>query len=242
MDNELPLAPMAPLSVDRPQPTPIDILQAAIAGGVTEQNVAVVERLSALAERFEQRNAEKEFSAAFSAMQSEMPVITASTPIKNRGKYEKFEDLMHKLAPLLARHGFSVSFSQSFEVNRIVETCKLRHKGGHSESNSFSVRTRPADNDTQSDCMAATTAKRNALCNALNIVIRQDVLNEEDDPRMQSDKLITKEQAEELERRVVEKNRDRKQFLMYAGAPSFDKIPAAMYDDLDQMLTRAKSL
>lgn len=233
------------LTTTRPMPlehgtqvTPLQILQAAVQGGVTEANVAVVERMAALAERFEARQAEKEFNRAFSELQKDLPVIVASTPIKNRGKYEKFEDLMRVIGPLMAKHGFSVSFSNDFQNDRVIETCTLRHSSGHSQQNSFGVRGRPADNNTQADCMAATTAKRNALCNALNIVIRQDCLTEEQDPRMESDKVVTKQQADELERRVALTNSDKAKFLEYAGAKTFSEIPAVMYDELDRLLAK----
>ena len=226
------------MEVARTQPTPMDLLQAAMAGGITPENIAVVERMAALAERFEERNAEKEFNRAFAALQADMPVIVASTPIQNRGKYEKYEDLMRVVGPLAAKHGFSLSFSNDFKDGRIVETCTLRHAGGHSASNSFAVRGRKADNDTQSDCMAATTAKRNALCNALNIVIRQDCLTEENDPRMESDRCITEEQAEELERRCALANVNREAFMAFAGAKTYREIRADRYDDIDQMLAK----
>lgn len=226
------------LSITRPQPTPMDLLQAALAGGITEQNIAVVERMAALAERFEDRNAEKEFSRAFVALQADLPVIVAKTIIPNRGKYEKFEDVMEAVGPLLTRHAFTVSFSNDFKEGRIIETCHLSH-GGVTKSNSFAVRVSgKADTETQADCKAATTAKRNALLNALNIVIRQDCLNEEDDPRLEGVQ-ISEDTAFELERRVKETNSDRVAFLKFAGATGgFDTIPASAYERCDAMLRR----
>ena len=79
----------------------------------------------------------------------------------------------------MVRNGFSVDFTMDYKDGRIIETCHLRHTGGHSKSNSFGVRVGKADTDTQADCKAATTAKRNALLNCLNIVIRQDALQDE---------------------------------------------------------------
>lgn len=187
-------------------------------------------------------DAEGKFNRAFVAMQSEMPVIVATSVIPNRGKYERYEDILHKVGPIMARHGFSVSFSQDVVENRIAVTCKLMHAGGHSQSNAFAVRAGgKADSDTQADCKASTTAKRNAFCQALNIIIAQDAYaDEEQDASLLGDPnaFITEEQADELERRVNETNSDFNAFLKFAGAKFFREILASRYDSLDQMLRR----
>lgn len=223
------------------EPSVPAMMQAVIQQGITENSVAVLERMIALKERMDDKQAERDFNAAFVALQADLPVIVASTVIQNRGKYERFEDVMRVVGPLLVKHGFSVSFSMDFKENRILETCHLRHAGGHSQSNSFAVRAGgKADSDTQADCKAATTAKRNALLNCLNIVIRQDALqDEEGDARMEGE-AVTFEQAETLRELVAEVRADEKAFLNYAGAASYDQIPASRYDRLFAALKKKR--
>lgn len=223
--------------VVRPQPTVADMLQAIVERGVSAENVAAVEHLVTLYERMQDREAERAFNKAFVSLQAEIPPITAKSVIPNRGKYEKFEDVMAVVGPLLVKHGFTVSFTNDFKDNRIIETCKLAHCGGYSQTNSFAVRVGRADTETQADCKAATTAKRNALLNALNIVIRQDCLTEESDPRMEGS-TITAEQADELERRVAETNSDAKAFLKLAGATTYREIMSGKYAMLDGLLAK----
>lgn len=242
-NTELALAPVqsGALAPAQPLPSPAEMLHAVISKGVTSENVAAVEQIVKLYEHMEERNAQKDFTKAFVALQAEIPPIVAKTVIPNRGKYERFEDVMTVIAPLLQKHGFTVSFSMDFKENRILETCILKHIGGHSQSNSFAVRTGGrADSDTQADCKAATTAKRNALLNALNIVIRQDVLNTEDDAAIEGDPnaKVTADQAFELERRVKETNSDVAAFLKVAQAKTFADIPERNYEELDTLLTR----
>ena len=215
-----------PLTIER-------AFQAVISNELSAEKLAVMKELLAM-------SAEQQFNVAFVKMQKDIPPIVAKTVIPNRGKYEKFEDVMTVVGPILEAHGFSVSFSMDFRENRILETCNLSHIGGHSRSNSFAVRTRKADSDTQADCMAATTAKRNALMNALNIVIRQDILNNEDDAGIEGDvdTKVTDEQAFELERRVKETNSNVPAFLQFAKAKSFADIMASRYDELDAMLAK----
>jgi hypothetical protein len=226
-----------PLAV-RPQPTVADMLSAVIQGGVTNENIAALERMTDLYERMESKKAEQKFNAAFAALQSELPDIVASSIIPNRGKYERFEDIMYAVKPLLVKHGFAVSFEQLADDKRIRVTCHLRHADGHSTSTPFAVRLGgKADSDTQADCKASTTAKRNALTQALNIVVRQDAFDSEDDAKLEGG-FITLEQADELERRVALLNVDRVAFLKFAGAATFKEIPSSKYDLLDQQLAK----
>lgn len=212
-----------------------EMMRGIIDRGITEDNAVALEKMVGLYERMESKKSEQAFTAAFVALQSELPTIVAKTVIQNRGKYEKFEDVMAVVGPLLHKHGFTVSFSMDFKENRIIETCMLKHTGGHSQSNSFAVRCGKADTDTQADCKAATTAKRNALLNALNIVIRQDVLTDEHDPRIEGG-CITEDQADELQQRVMETNSDKSRFLKLAGSDTFAGIAAGKYDILDMFL------
>lgn len=211
--------------------------RAVVDGTIKAEHVAVMKELLAM-------DAERKFNSAFVSLQADLPTIVATTVITNRGKYERFEDIMRVVGPLLTKHGFTVSFSQDFKENRIVETCTLSHAAGHSRPNSFAVRAGKADSDTQADCKASTTAKRNALCNALNIVIRQDVLlNEDADASIEGNPnaFLTPDQAFEIERRVKETNSIVPAFLRFAGAATFKEIPANKYAELDSMLRRKET-
>ena len=228
-------------------PSPIEMMQAMIKNGMKEGDVAAFEKLAELQWKFEARDAEKEFNAAFERFQDEKPVIVASTPIKNRGAYEKYEDIMQKdgIEKLLTKNGFTVSYDQSATADRVTVTGTLAHRGGHKISKSYSTRCKPADNFTQADSMATTTAKRNCLCLLLNIVIRQDALMDEDNDATllgNPNEFVTPAQADELERRVKETNSNVSAFLKFAGgAESFGKILASKYDELDSSLRRKEN-
>jgi hypothetical protein len=210
--------------------------EAAVSKKLDKESLEVLKQLVAM-------SAEQKFNAAFVALQGDIPTITAKTVIQNRGKYEKFEDIMAVVGPILTRHGFTVSFSNDFREARVLETCHLSF-GGHTRSNTFAVRVGRGDDDTQKDCKAATTAKRLALCNALNIVIKQDMQTEENDVSLEGDPnaKVTPNQAFELERRTQETNSDIPAFLKYAKVTKFADIPARLYAELDRMLARKERL
>lgn len=219
-----------------PEPTIATILQTALDRNQSPEGLG---KILDVYERMQKNDAEKQYNAAFVAMQQELPQITATSVIPNRGKYEKFEDVMHVVSPILRKHGFAESFSQeSDDKNRITVTCHLMHIGGHSRDTKFTVRSGgKADSETQADCKASTTAKRNALCQALNIVIRQDVLNEEDDATIEGT-AISQEQADKLRERVKATGSDESLFLEFAQAERYEDIRTGMLLELDTHLTK----
>lgn len=205
--------------------------QAVLERNISKENLEVAKQLLAM-------DAERQFAAAFVALQADLPEIVAESVIPNRGKYARFENVMHQIAPFLKKHGFTVSFSQALEIGRVISTCHLTHSAGHTRQSSFAVRVSgKADTETQADTKASTTAKRKALQDALNIVIHQDCLNEEDDASLEGGP-ITADQSDELQRRVNETNTDVAAFLKYAGAKTFAEISSSKYDILDQQLQR----
>lgn len=200
-----------------------------------------MERLLAMGERMQEKGAIQTFNAAFAKMQGELPVIVAESVIPNRGKYARFENVMHQIQRQLTSNGFAVSFEQEADDKRIKVTCHLRHVGGHSQATSFAVRLGgKADSETQADCKASTTAKRNALLQALNIVIRQDCLQDEDDAHNEGGPsgCVTQEEADTLRDWVEAVGGDRTAFLEHAGAAAFEEIQASRLEGLRALLRR----
>lgn len=231
-------APLAPSN-------PMQLMQSVIAGGITPQNVEVFGKLLEYQRDMEARDAEKQFNAAFVALQFELPQIKKTCSVVSKGvfmyAYAPFIDIMDQLLPLLKKHGFAVSFSQDFADNRIISTCTLRHIGGHAQSNKFSVRAGkgpPNSSEAQGDASNSTLAKRHALSNALNLVT-DDM---DDDARNEGDgATITADQAHDFQQRLEYCHGDKAGFLRMAGAASYISILAKDYDRLNAALRKKES-
>lgn len=149
-------------------------------------DVAKMERLLAMAERMDDRKAQRLYNEAFAKLQQHMPKIQKTKSVESKGKllykYADFEHIMDQVQPLLSQYGFSVSFESgvigSGADARVTQACIIRHAEGHIEKNQpFAARIGsgpPNSSASQGDGAASTYAKRFALCNALNIVIEQD--------------------------------------------------------------------
>lgn len=223
------------------------VLKAAVQGGVTAENVAVVKELVALQERMQAKEAEKAFARAFNALQSEMPAVQAVKPVPDRDgnvKYHfaPFEHIMEQVRPFLLKHGFTVSFSMGADEGRITQTCKLTHVDGHSQSNSSSVRIGkgpPGATETQADGAASTYAKRFAFCDALNIVIERDNDGTPTDAKVIGAP-IAADKVAYLRELVKETNSDEAKFLAYARVTKYEDIGDADYPRLVAALEKKR--
>lgn len=233
-------------TIQQQPPTTGALIAAAIQSGITKENVDVVERLCALKEREQKADAERAFAAAFAALQSETPKITACKVVPDREgnakySYAPYEEIWKAVRPLLTKYNFAVSYDQDIADGRVIVTCKLSHIGGHSQSNRFQCRIGsgpPKASEAQGDGAATTYAKRFALCAALGIMIEQ---NDTDGKNEGSGERITAEQAEDFRARCLATNTDALKFCKWLAGPdatSFDEIPANRWADGDAQLKK----
>jgi hypothetical protein len=216
------------------------MLQAVCAKGVTQDNVGALEKLVDLYERMEIREAEKQFAAAFVALQSELPEIQAQHAVPGndgtvRYTYAAFEDIARQIKPHLLKHGFTFSFSSDVKDGRVIQECTLQHVGGFKKVNRFAARIGkgpPASSEAQGDGAASTYAKRFALCDALGVSVTRD-----SDARAEGAP-ITADQAAYLREQVKDTGSDEATFLQVANAARFEDIGADRYDFLASMLAK----
>jgi hypothetical protein len=164
-----------------------DILSV-IARAAADPNVDIdkLERLLELQERVIARNARAAYYEALAEMQPNLPVITESGGIKDRNgniqsTYALWEDVNEAIRPILAEHGFSLSFKVRRTENEITTTGILAHRDGHSEESELSL---PSDtsgskNAVQAVGSSGSYGKRYTAYALLNITTR----GEDDDGR-----------------------------------------------------------
>jgi len=229
------------------EPSPIALIGRLIdQGKLTPESVGVVERLVALKQRIEEKEAERQFNAAFVRLQADTPKIKATVAVPNndntiRYHFAPYDDIWTHVQPLLHAHGFAVTFSMEVKDDRLTQYCRLMHVGGHSRTNQFTVRIGagpPKATPTQADGAAATYAKRFALCSALNIVAEVDT--DGADARALGTP-ITFEQAQTLREMVKETNSNEARFLAYAGAKTFEEIMSERYQDCFAQLQKKRN-
>jgi hypothetical protein len=106
-------------------------------------DVAKLEQLIAVKERWEKREAEKAFNEAFAAFKAEVITVIKNKsvtdgPLKGKSYAELFS-VVNAVTPLLSKHGLSHSWRLSKDEKDWIEvTCTLKHVLGHAEAVSMS--------------------------------------------------------------------------------------------------------
>jgi hypothetical protein len=138
-----------------------------------------VTRIAALMElqiKAEDRQAEKEFNAAFARLQPTLPRISKNGVIDmgNKGKiyFSKYEDLDSAIRHLYIAEGFSLSFISEPSDKGIVLVAVLAHAAGHQKTSRLQL---PPDagagrNALQALGSSLSYAKRYLTCDLFNIV------------------------------------------------------------------------
>jgi ERF superfamily len=107
--------------------------------GRPDADLARIEHLTGLYERLVAREAEISFAAALTAMQRKLPVIDENGAIlgpdgERVASYATWEDTVEAIRPILARHGFALSFRPGrSHAGFPTVTGVLRHVSGHRE-------------------------------------------------------------------------------------------------------------
>lgn len=117
-------------------------LVSAIANAARDPNVDVekMERLWAMHEKMQDRQAEQAFSEAMKAAQSEMPTIGKDRHnTQTNSDYATLDAIIQRITPVYTRHGFSLTFdtSDSPLTDHVRVVCRVLHRDGHSKTYSY---------------------------------------------------------------------------------------------------------
>lgn len=117
-------------------------LVSAIANAARDPNVDVekMERLWAMHEKMQDRQAEQAFSEAMKAAQSEMPTIGKDRHnAQTNSDYATLDAINQRITPVYTRHGFSLTFdtTDSPIADHVRVVCRVLHSDGHSKTYSY---------------------------------------------------------------------------------------------------------
>lgn len=109
-------------------------------------NLDKIERMLAMKEKIDDRNASIAFSAAIAAARAEIPPIVKDATVdftsqkgRTHYKHETLAGIARAIDPVLSKFGLSYRFrTDDSQRDRVRVTCIISHAGGHSEENSLS--------------------------------------------------------------------------------------------------------
>jgi hypothetical protein len=153
--------------------TPADLLTMAVQQG---SDIATLERLMDLKDRWDANEARKAFNVAFAQFKGEAirvikGTVIADGPLKGKKHANLFDVVVATAAPL-AKHGLTTAWKLTKDEPALMEvTCVLKHSAGHSESVSMSSApdTGPGRNAIQARGSAKSYLERYTLTAILGL-------------------------------------------------------------------------
>jgi hypothetical protein len=212
-----------------PQVTPLDMLNRAVLAGA---DIAMIEKLMALHERWDANQARKAFDNAMAAAKAEIPVITKNREVdftspkgRTHYRYEDLGEIARLVSPVLARHGLSYRYRTTSNVNEpVTVTCIVSHRDGHFEENTLCAGRDESGNKNSIQSIGSTSTylQRMTLKAALGLAISSD-----DDGKASGDgEVITQEQLTQLVELADEVGADKIAFCKYFNIESLAAIQA----------------
>lgn len=187
-----------------------------------------MERLLQMQERILDRESKSAYTADFAAMQPELPSIAERGKGHGTITYALWEHINDAIKPVLAKHGFALSFKVDDHEKGIEVTANLSHRGGHSESTHkvFPADTSGSKNAIQSHGSSISYGKRYLASALLNLTSHA-----EDDDGMSANRgeTITDDQVLQIRDLLLANGRDEKKFLAYIKLASLADITAEKF-------------
>jgi hypothetical protein len=221
-----------------------------------------VEKMKSLLEMqrgIEDREAQKEFTRAFNALQAELPIINRDGRIDHssdggettrsgrkalKTSYATYPNLMRVIKPLLKKHGFTFSTSMNPDQasGAMVAVSTLEHVAGHARTTSFRVTADATGgkNNQQGWGSSQQYAMRYNLIALGNIVTeaREDADN--DGFKKTEDGPISDDQRAELVKLADDVGADKAKFCEMMDVESFAHIQRSQFDLAKQQLNRKR--
>lgn len=202
-----------------------------------------MERLLAMQERIVARGAVEAYNAAFSEMQLEMPEIDEHGKIKTgsgdqaqvRSTFAMFEDINVVVKPILAKHGFGLSFRTATTANKAKITAILMHRAGHREETDMELDadTSGGKNGVQALGSSISYGKRYTMCAILNITTRGL-----DDDGKRAGVALNEKQIAELDSLVTKRGGNKAKLMSYLRLKSFAEVPACNFEHVKAEINR----
>lgn len=197
--------------------------------------VEQLEKLMALHERMEDRQAARDFADAMARFQLECPPIhrnktadiASNSGAKFAYKYAELDEIARTVNPILTKHGLSYTWNMVADATMLTATCILRHANGHSVESIFTLphATSAGMSPQQKYAAAYTFAQRKSLSAVLGLTTTDD----DPDAAQADPTTVTEDQALYLADLCAEVKALPSKFLAYLDVDSFANVLAVDY-------------
>lgn len=201
-------------------------------------DVDKLERLLMLHERIRIADAEQAFNAAMKAAKADMPqVFRDAKNDTTHSRYARLETLARTVDPIIARHGFGLSFGTDVSPmeGHYRITCDLSHDAGHTKSYHLDI---PADgvgmkgnaNKTPTHALGSTISYGRRY---LKLMIFDIATTDDDDGQAAGSGQIltvTGPQIQRLREMIAQSGKTEQEFCAFCCVDALADIPSDRFD------------
>jgi hypothetical protein len=203
--------------------------------------VELLEKLVAMKERFEERDARQAFVEALAAFRNELPPIIRTREntqfsvtrggVKRYAKYAPLEDIDKAARLVAAKHGLVWTWNTDVDEHLMRVTCRVTHVGGHFEETTVSMpyESKAGSSPQQKYGSTQTYGMRYSLIAALGITTADEDIDGAGGDGGGDKEPITADQVAALSDLIESVEADKPKFLRYMGVESLENIPAENY-------------
>ena len=234
--KELTLTPRADAA---PMLTPLDLLNMAVE---KKADLAQLQALMDMKERWEASESRKAFVAAMNAFKADPPELEKTKLVKfkdTKFMHATLDKVCAIVGAALSKHGLSHRWEVQQADGAIKVTCVLTHELGHSERVTMQAGadTTGSKNAIQAIGSAVTYLQRYTLLSATGLAAKDQ---DDDGNGASNGGLITQDQVDELAALIKETKSDTTKFLAHFGSPSLVDLPASIFPKAKRMLETKK--
>ena len=220
---------------------------------IEKGGIETLERLVALHEKAEARQAAREYHAAMAAFQAECPPIrktsTATVVTKSGGKYTyayaELDEIARTVRPILHKHGLAYSWDSELSPDGALLTvvCTVSHANGHTAHATFKAPTEAVTGSMspqQRHASALTYGRRQSLIALLGLSTADA---DDDAAPAEPEHPVTPEQVQVIEALLDKRPPgSRARLIDYLhekfGASTLEELPASRFEWLKGDLER----
>lgn len=224
--------------VAQPQPmSPMELVAFVVQQG---KDLAIIDKMVELQERFEAKQALRAFDTAVSNAKAKIKPILKNREVdfvsRKEGagrinyEYEDLGAIAEHVDPILAEYGLSYRHRPKQDGKNLTITCILSHRDGHREETSLTALNDETGNKNAGQAIAstATLLQRYTLKLALGLATTRD----DDGHGASAPETISEEQIKTLERELTTISAtadERAAFLRYLEVSELAKLPASEF-------------
>lgn len=217
--------------------TPDRLLEIALSRGA---DMAQLEKLLELKERFEAGEARKAFTRAMAAFKAEPMEITKNRLVEFRTRdgdltsyrHAELSDITEVVAPAMAKHGLRHSWNVQQDAI-VTVTCTIMHEDGHSESVTMHAQpdTSGKKNPIQQVASTVTYLQRYTLLAATGMATKGADDDGQGAGLPKGEQYISEEQEAQLRDELEAAGADQKAFLKFMGVEKLSQIYVSELDE-----------